>query len=191
MDALLSNVSVDGFKLLAVIVSSLVGVGVFFGFFKRWYWALFASIFTYMILTAGVGVYVLMHISDARWAVGREPLLEAPSVGDTPVIGEMMRPLDDFMRDAAMSINQLTSFRHALPVAQDFFALSGWALLVLIPVAIMALVISRFRSATLFLRFEQLAATVQAQGREIENLRRASTTSGGALDGSESRHDDR
>lgn len=172
MDAILNSVSVDGFKITAVIVSLLVGIGVFYGFFKRWYWALFATVFTYMIVTAGIGVYVLMHINDARWSEGEAPLLQAPSVGNTPVIGEMMRPLDDFMRDATTSINELVSFRHALPVAQDFFALSGWALVALVPVAIMALVVSRFKSATLFLRFERLAATVQTQGAEIEALRR-------------------
>lgn len=171
MDAIFNSVSVDGFKILAVMVALLVGIGVFYGFFKRWYWALFATVFTYMIVTAGIGVYVLMHINDARWSVGKAPLLQAPSMGNTPVIGEMMRPLDDFMRDTAMSINELVSFRHALPVAQDFFALSGWALLALIPVAIMALAVSRFKSATLFLRFERLAATVHTQGAEIAALR--------------------
>jgi len=171
MDVVLSGISVEGFKVAAAVGSLLIGVAVYFGFFRRWYWAIFAAIFTYMILTAGVGVYVLMHITDPRWSVGRDPLLQAPSLGGTPVIGERLLPLDDFLRDMATSVNEFTSFRHALPVAQDFFALAGWSLLALVPVAIMALAISRFKSATLFLRFDRLAATVRELSAEVEKLK--------------------
>jgi hypothetical protein len=171
MDVVLSGISVEGFKVTAVVGSLLIGIAVYLGFFRRWYWAIFATVFTYMILTAGVGVYVLMHITDPRWSVGRDPLLQAPSLGGTPVIGDMMRPLDDFLRDMAASVNEFTSFRHALPVAQDFFALAGWSLLVLIPVTIMALATSRFKSATLFLRFDRLAATVRELSAEVEKLK--------------------
>jgi hypothetical protein len=170
MDVVLSGISVEWFKVIAAIGSLLIGVAVYFSFFKRWYWAIVAAVFTYMVFTAGIGVYVLMHITDPRWSVGRDPLLQAPSLGGTPVIGEMMRPLDDFLRDMATSVNELTSFRHALPVAQDFFALAGWSLLVLVPVAIMALAISRFKSATLFLRVERLATTVRELSAEVERL---------------------
>lgn len=171
MDAMLSGISVDGFKILAVVVALLVGVGVFFGFFRRWYWALFAAVFSYMVLTAGTGVYVLMHLNDPRWSVGKEPLLQAPTLSGAPVVGELMKPLEGFLRDAATSINELASFRHALPVAQEFFALAGWALLVLVPVTIVALVVSRFRQATLLLRMERMAAELAALKREVASIK--------------------
>ena len=172
MDVVLSGISVDGFKVIAVVLAALVGAGVYLGFFRKWYWALFAVTFTYMVVSAGIGVYVLMHFTDPRWSMGKEPLLQAPAVGDTPVVGELLRPLEGFLQDAATSINDLAAFRHALPVAQEFFALAGWALLLLIPVTIMALAVSRFKQATMFLRVERLVAKVNAQDAEIKALKR-------------------
>lgn len=141
----LSGIGVEGLKTLAVILATIVGLGLFFGFVRKWQWALCAAVFTYMVTTVGTGVYVLMTIGDPRWSTGKEPLLQAPSISDTPMIGQWMAPLDAFLGEAATSINELVAFRHAFPVAQDFFALAGWALLLLIPLVIAALIVSRFQ----------------------------------------------
>jgi hypothetical protein len=143
----LSDISVETFKILAVGLAVLVGVGVFFGFFKKWQWALFGAVFAYMATTAGVGLYILLHINDPRWSAGREPLLKAPSISDTPIIGQYLEPLNGFLDNTATSINELTAFRYALPVAQEFFGLAGWAFLALLPVTALALFVSRIQAA--------------------------------------------
>lgn len=151
----LSGISVETFKILVVAVALLVGVGVFFSFYKKWQWALFGAVMTYALATAGVGTYILLHINDPRWSVGKEPLVTAPSITNTPVIGQYLEPLNGFLNNTAASINELAAFRHALPLAQEFFALAGWALLALIPLGVIALFVSHLQDAHESLRQRQ------------------------------------
>ena len=141
----LSGVSVEGFKILAVIAGLVVGVGIYFLYFRKWYWGLASAVFTYVIVTAGAGLYVLLHINDPRWSAGKEPLLEAPKVSEAPLIGQYLEPLGDFLNSTANSINDFVAFRHALPVAQEFFTFALWGLIIFVPVMITALVMSRLQ----------------------------------------------
>lgn len=145
MDVVLSVISIEMFKALSVVLAALVGVGLVFAFPHKWQWAIFGSVLTFMVTTASVGIYVLMHINDPRWSAGRDPLVQAPSFSDTPVVGQYLDPLDGFLNNTAASINEITAFRHAVPVANEFFGLAGWAFLVLIVVTIAAILISKFQ----------------------------------------------
>jgi hypothetical protein len=69
-------------------------------------------------------------------------------------------------------VNDFLAFKQALPVALDFLAVSGWALLLSFPLAILAAVISfamaRRRSAD----FEKYRATVDLLQDELEQVKR-------------------
>ena len=60
-------------------------------------------------------------------------LLWEPSFSGTPVIGQFLGPLDSALNGVVGGVNEFLAFKQALPVALDFFASSGWALLVSFP----------------------------------------------------------
>jgi hypothetical protein len=164
----LSGISVETFKILIVAVAVLVGGGVVFGFFRKWQWALFGAVFTYAVAAAGVGIYILLHINDPRWSAGKEPLLKAPSITDAPLIGQYLEPLNGFLNDTAISVNELVAFRHALPLAQEFFGLAGWALLALLPLAAIGFFVSRMQTARQSLHQQQELRRLQ---RGLDDVR--------------------
>lgn len=161
----LGSIGVETFKILAAILATVVGLALLAGFGRRWQWAVCGAGCTYMVATASIGVYVLMTIGDVRWSTGKEPLLQAPSFSGTPVIGRSLEPLDSFLGQAATSINEFVAFRHAFPVAQDFFTLAGWTFLLLIPVTIIAMIVTRFQPSR-----EQLE--IRALREEIRQIKR-------------------
>jgi hypothetical protein len=78
-------------------------------------------------------------------------------------------------------VNDFLAFKQALPIAMDFLALSGWALLLSFPLAVLAAVISfamaRRRSAD----FEKYRTKVDLLEDELEQVKRqisASAVSG-------------
>lgn len=156
----LSGVSVEGFKILAVILALLAGVGIYFGFFRKWYWAIVGAVFVFTISTAGAGLYVLLHVNDSRWSADKEPFLEAPKVSETPFIGQYLEPLGAFLNNTANSINDFVAFQRALPIAQDYFTLALWGLVILFPVMIVALVMSRLQPLLLEKRVDELKKAV-------------------------------
>ena len=145
MDVVLSGIAIDWFKILSFVVALVVGAGLILTFRRKWQWGIVGAVAAYMVATAGVGIYILLHVNDSRWSAGKEPLLQAPSFSDTPLVGPSLEPLDGFLSDTASSINELVAFRHAIPVAQEFFGLAGWAFLALIPLTLVAVVIGKFQ----------------------------------------------
>lgn len=152
--------SIEGFKILAVIVALMVGVGVYFLYFRKWYWGLVGAAFTYVLAMVVAGVYVLLHINDPRWSSGKEPLLEAPKVSEAPIIGQYLEPLGAFLNNTANTINDFVAFQHALPVAQDFFTLALWGLAVLLPALIVATVMSRLQPLLLEKEVDKLKKAI-------------------------------
>lgn len=145
MDVVLSGISIEWFKILSFVMAAVVGAGLILAFRRKWQWGIVGAVAAYMVATAGVGIYILLHISDPRWSADKDPLLQAPSFSDTPLVGPSLEPLDGFLNDAASSINELAAFRHAIPIAQEFFGLAGWAFLILIPLTLAAIVIGKFQ----------------------------------------------
>lgn len=139
----LGGISVEAFKILAVVVALLVGAGILLSSAKAWHWAIVGAVASYMVITAGIGMYVMMHISDPRWSVGKEPLIVAPSISETPIIGPQLEPIDNFMGNAATKLNELLSIQYALPVASEFFNQAIWAFGATIVALIAALVVQR------------------------------------------------
>jgi hypothetical protein len=109
--------------------------------------------------------------------------LSAPSFSETPIVGEYFGPLDSALQGVVGGVNDFLAFKQALPIAMDFLAVSGWALLLSFPLAILAAVISfamaRRRSAD----FEKYRATVDLLQDELEQVKRQISAAAGSTHG--------
>lgn len=99
-------------------------------------WVALSSVMLFAVLNAGVGIYVLNTIGDARWAREGAVPLSAPSLAEAPIVGQYLDPLDSALQSIVGGVNSYLAFQQALPVALTFFANSGWALLIAVPILI-------------------------------------------------------
>ncbi|KUM32473.1 hypothetical protein [Arthrobacter sp. EPSL27] len=88
------------------------------------------------------------------------------------MIGQFLGPLDSALNGVVGGVNEFLAFKQALPVALDFFAASGWALLASFPLAVLAagiaFAIARRRAAD----FDRYRATVDLLQDELEQVKR-------------------
>lgn len=173
----LSRDELRNFSWAAAIVFALVA-GLW-----RWrglHWTALGSVLLFAALNAGAGIYVLNNFRDSRWSAGGEPPLSAPSFSETPIVGEYLGPLDSALQGVVSGVNDFLAFKQALPVAMDFLAVSGWALLFSFPLAVLAAVISfalaRRRSAD----FEKYRTKVDLLEDELEQVKRQISASSGS-----------
>ena len=157
------------FSWVAAIVFALVA-GVWRP--RRLHWTALGSVLLFAALNAGAGIYVLNHFGDPRWSAGGEPPLSAPSFSGTPVVGQFLGPLDSALNGVVGGVNEFLAFRQALPIALDFLAVSGWALLLSFPLAIVAAVVSYTVARRRAADFEKYRATVDLLKEELEQVKR-------------------
>lgn len=139
---------------------------------RRLHWTLLGSVLLFAALNAGAAIYVLNHFSDLRWSAGGDPPLSAPSLSETPVVGQFLGPLDSALNGVVGGVNEFLAFKQALPIALDFLAVSGWALLVSFPLAILAAGISYSVARRRTAEFDEYRATVDLLKDELEQVRR-------------------
>ncbi|MDN4645525.1 hypothetical protein [Arthrobacter sp. PsM3] len=139
---------------------------------RRLHWTALGSVMLFAALNAGAGIYVLNHFGDSRWSVGGEPPLSAPSFSGTPVVGQFLGPLDSALNGVVGGVNEFLAFKQTLPVALDFLAASGWALLVTFPLAILAAGLSFAAARRRTADFERYRATVDLLKDELEQVKR-------------------
>ena len=139
---------------------------------RRLHWTALGSVLLFAALNAGAGIYVLNHFADSRWSAGGDPPLSAPSLSGTPLVGQFLGPLDSALNGVVSGVNDFLAFQQALPVALDFLAVSGWALLVSFPLAVLAagigFAVARRRTAD----FDRFRATVDLLKVELEQVKR-------------------
>ena len=138
---------------------------------RRLHWTAFGSVLLFAALNAGAGIYVLNHFGDSRWSAGGEPPLSAPSFSGTPVVGQFLGPLDSALNGVVGGVNEFLAFKQALPVALDFLAASGWALLASFPLAILAAGISYAAARRRTADFEKYRAAVDVLKVELEQVK--------------------
>ncbi|WP_232084367.1 hypothetical protein [Arthrobacter sp. SO5] len=157
------------FSWVAAIVFALVA-----GLWRprRLHWTALGSVLLLAALNAGAGIYVLNHFGDSRWSAGGEAPLSAPSFSGTPVVGQFLGPLDSALDGVVGGVNEFLAFKQALPVALDFLAASGWALLVSFPLAIVAAGISFAVARRRTAEFDEYRATVDLLKDELEQVKR-------------------
>lgn len=153
-----------------IAAAFLLVFGIFF--WRSLHWIAFGSVLLFAALNAAAGIYILTTVGDSRWSVGGEPSLSAPSFAGTPVVGEYLVPLDSALQSVVGEVNDFLAFKQALPVALEFLATSGLALLVSIPVAMIAAIISFFIARRRKTDFDTYRATVDQLKDELEQVKR-------------------
>jgi hypothetical protein len=87
-------------------------------------------------------------------------------------VGQFLGPLDSALNGVVGGVNEFLAFKQALPVALDFLAVSGWALLVSFPLALLAAGISYAVAKRRTADFEKYRATVDLLKDELEQVKR-------------------
>jgi hypothetical protein len=169
---LLGGISLDVLRILPWAAAIVFALAAGFWRPRKLHWTALASVLLFAALNAGAAIYVLNHFDDPRWSSGKDPSLSAPSLSDTPIVGEYLGDLDSALDGVVGGVNEFLAFKQALPVALDFLAASGWALLASFPLAILAagigFTMARRRSAA----FDRYRADVDLLKKELEQLKR-------------------
>lgn len=186
---LLAGVSGDGLRFLPWVAA--VGFALVTAVLRprRIHLVALGTVLLFAALSAGAGVYVLNHVGDARWSAVEESRLSAPSFSGTPLVGQFLGPLDSVLNQVVGGVNEFLALQQALPVALDFFAAAGWALLVSFPLAIVAVAVSYAETRRRRAEFEDYRAAVDLLKGEVETLKRQ-ITSGNSVDTAPRTEDD-
>src|SRR3954464_3358436 len=161
----------DGLRIFCwVAAAAVLALGAGLWRLRRLHWTVLGSVLLFAALNASAGIYVLSHFGDSRWSAGGEPPLSAPSLSGTPVVGQFLGPLDSALNGVVGGVNTFLAFKQALPVALEFLAVSGWALLVSFPLAILAAGISFTMARRRTADFEKYRATVDLLKDELEQV---------------------
>lgn len=174
-----------GLSLEDLSVAIWVCVAVFAAVMGIWQrrqlqWVALSSVVLFAVLNAGTGIYVLRTVGDSRWAQEGTVPLSAPSLSETPLVGQYLDPLNSALQSMVGSVNSLVAFQQALPVALDFFTKSGWALLIAVPLMLLVVVMS-YRAARRRKReLNNYRATVDQLKIDLEQVKARLTMLDGA-----------
>lgn len=168
---LLGGMSLDNLRIFPWIAAAVFTLAAGLWRPRRLHWTALGSVLLFAALNAGAGIYILNHFGDPRWSGGEQPL-SAPSFAGTPVVGESLAPLDSALNSVVGGVNEFLAFKHALPIALDFLAVSGWAMLVSFPLAVLAAGISFAMARRRAAEFGKYRATVDRLEDELEQIKR-------------------
>lgn len=169
---LLSGISEEGLRALPWAAALAFGLAMTAWRPHRFHWAALGSALLFVAVNVGAGIYVLYHYGDARWGAGAEPPLSAPSLSGAPVVGQFMGPLESFLSGVVGGVNDFLAFKRSLPVALEFFAAAGWALLIALPLAMLAIAMSYAEARRRRAEFARYQLTVDRLKDEIEDIKR-------------------
>lgn len=168
---LLGGMSLDNLRIFPWIAAAVFALAAGLWRPRRLHWTAVGSVLLFAALNAGAGIYILNHFGDPRWSGGEQPL-SAPSFAGTPVVGQFLGPLDSALNGVVGGVNEFLAFKHALPIALDFLAVSGWGLLVSFPLAVLAAGISFAMARRRAAEFGKYRATVDRLEDELEQVKR-------------------
>ncbi|WP_181033691.1 hypothetical protein [Arthrobacter sp. SX1312] len=162
----------DVLRILTWVAPTVVALVAGFLLRRSLHWIALGAVLLFAALNAAAGIYVLNHFSDPRWSPEGMASLSAPSLSETPLVGDYLEPLDTALEGVVGGVNDFRAFQQALPVTLDFLATSGWALLVSVPVAIVAAFVSFNNARRRKAEFRKYLATVDSLKDELEQIKR-------------------
>lgn len=169
---ILSGVSSEWLKALTWLSAIAAGLLLCFWRPRRLHWAALGSALVYAVANFGAGIYVLSHLGDSRWGGGSADRLGAPSLADTPVVGQFLGSLDTVLGGVVDGVNEFIDFRAALPVALDYLSVAGWALVVAVPLGILVLVVSCREAQRRKAAFARYSLRVEELSDELDAIKR-------------------
>ncbi|RJT96924.1 hypothetical protein D6T65_14475 [Arthrobacter frigidicola] len=168
----MGGISLDVLRILPWVGAIVFALAAGFWRPRKLYWTALASVLLFAALNAGAAIYVLNSFDDPRWSSGKDPSLSAPSLSDTPIVGDYLGDLDSALDDVVGGVNEFLAFKQALPLALEFLAASGWALLASFPLAILAAGIGFTMARRRTAAFDRYRADVDLLKKELEQLKR-------------------
>ncbi|MBG6226545.1 putative RND superfamily exporter protein [Arthrobacter sp. CAN_A2] len=169
---LFGGASLDALRIFTWIVPVVVALGAGFLLRRSFHWIALGAVLFFAGLNAAAGIYVLNHFSDSRWSPEGMAQLSAPSLSETPLVGDSLVPLDSVLEGVVGGVNDFRAFQQALPVTLDFLAVSGWALLVSVPLVILAAALSFLAARRRKAEASKYRATVDSLKDELEQIKR-------------------
>ena len=169
---ILSSVSGEWLKALTWLSALATGLLLCFWRPRRVHWAALGSVLAFAVANIAAGIYVLSHLGDSRWGGGAEERLDAPSLADTPVVGQFLGSLDALLDGVVDGVNEFNDFRASLPVAVDFLASAGWALAVAVPLGLVALVVGYRDAQRRGAEFARFRLQVERLSTELDEIKR-------------------
>jgi hypothetical protein len=171
---ILSGVNAEWLSNLTWIAAVVAGLLLVLWRLRRPDLAAFGAVLVFAAANIGAGVYVLLHLGDARWGGNAHERLTAPTLGGAPVVGQFLRPLDGLLSGVANGVNQFNDAQAALPTAGSFFAAAGWAFAIAIPLGIVSLVVGFFAARQREAEFARVRQQVRELSAEVAELRQYS-----------------
>ncbi|MDQ0617344.1 hypothetical protein [Arthrobacter globiformis] len=144
MMELLSGASVGTFKNLVWIIAVVIGLLFLVGsrvsaplkIAARVVTALMAGTAAFAAANLAVVFYILAHLMDPRWSVGRDARVESPEVSAGPFFQPITDTLNDILDGLTGSVNNVIALKNAFLTMPDFIVAAGWASFVLVGLAI-------------------------------------------------------
>jgi hypothetical protein len=147
---LLSDVNVDTFKILVWCAAVIVG-GVFvmgrrpssvLEMASRAISALLAATVSFVALNLAVVFYILAHLTDPRWSVGKDPSIASPELSAGPILEPITNTLNDILSNVTGSLNNVIAIKNAFFTMPDFIVSANWGLWLLLPLMIALRIVS-------------------------------------------------
>ncbi|PNH86076.1 hypothetical protein [Arthrobacter sp. AFG20] len=150
MEVVLGQVSVDTFKILVWIGASIIGGLFVFGrrvssgweIASRMVSVLLAATISFVGLNMAIVFYILAHLADPRWSVGKDPMVDIPELSAGSFFEPVTNTLNDVLNKVSGSLNDAISIKNAFLIIPDFVVPAGQALWLLLALMIAARLIS-------------------------------------------------
>jgi hypothetical protein len=146
----LSGVSVDTFKSLIWLAALIIG-GLFvigspvsspLKIAATAVNALLAATVSFAAANLAVVFYILAHLSDPRWSVGKDPRIDSPELSAGPILRPITDNLNDILDNLTGSLNNVIALKNAFLTMPDFIIAAGWGFMLLLPLVIVARIIA-------------------------------------------------
>lgn len=118
---LLSGFSVETFKTLVWVAAAIVG-GLFviggplsspLKIAAKAVSALLAATVSFAAANLAVVFYILAHLTDPRWSVGKDPALDSPELSAGPFFQPITDTLNDILSSLTGSLNNVIALKNA------------------------------------------------------------------------------
>lgn len=149
---ILSDVTVETFRILVWIAASIVGGLFLIGrrissppqIASRAVSALLAGTVSFIAFNLAVVFYILSHLTDPRWSAGKDPKIDSPELSAGAFFEPLTNTLNDILGNVTGSVNNVIAIKNAFFTIPEFIFSAGWGLVLLIPLVIALRVISWF-----------------------------------------------
>ena len=148
----LNHINVDTFKTLVWVAASIVGGLFLIGrrissplqIAFRAVGALLAGTVSFVAFNVAVVFYILSHLTDPRWSVGKDPKVDSPELSAGAFFEPVTNTLNDILDNVTGNLNNVIAIKNAFFTIPDFIFAAGWGLLLVLPAVITLRVISWF-----------------------------------------------